>query len=88
LSDGATTFYFGLDCLIGCSSEGAVFFLFFLFLPLGFCVDYKNFITAVGREIDWVAGSTNNWAMSLLSCFTINPKVAPIIHQRVRRVAE
>jgi len=47
-------FLLGLDFLVVSSSKVKVIFLFFLFLPLGFCIDYIEFTQITGREADWV----------------------------------
>lgn len=63
LLEGETAFCFGLYCFVDHSSEGVVFFLFFLFLPSGFFVDCTYFIAVVGRAVDLVEGSTDIWEM-------------------------
>ena len=78
-SEGTMAFYFGLCYFIDCSLERAVFFLFFLFLPPSFGVYYAEFIVVVGRVVDSVEGSTNNWAMWPLSCCTTALDITPII---------
>ena len=77
--ENETTFFFGLCYFVGYSLEGTVFFLFFLFLSMGFSVYCTNFTMVVGRVVDLVEGSTGIWEMWLLSCFTTAPEVAPII---------
>jgi len=63
LSVGATTFYFRFGYFVDCSLEGAVFFLFFLFLPPDFYVDCIEFIAVAGRAVALVEGSTIILAM-------------------------
>lgn len=46
--------FLGLRCIASFSSEGEVFFLFFLFFPLGFCVYFREFIVMFRREANWV----------------------------------
>jgi len=46
--------------MLGFSSEGAVFFLLFLLLPLGFWVECAKFTSVVGRVLEITVEIINN----------------------------